>query len=135
MTEFENMGICVQLYFCSQHRGIRIFLHKFYSYLRLSYAKVRSEVIICILKHVHRHLMYVVLVQSTVLTVSSTICSGCILKFRSVGVDFFSTKDLLQEIFVYQSPTSARLVEILTSTIKIPFHTARKHVYITFCHS
>ena len=40
--------------------------------------------------------MYVVLVQSTVLTVSSTICSGYILKFRSDGVDFFSTKDLLQ---------------------------------------
>ena len=37
--------------------------------------------------------MYVVLVQSTVLTVSSTICSGYILKFRSVGVDFFSIKD------------------------------------------
>ena len=40
--------------------------------------------------------MYVVLVQSTVLTVSSSICSGYILKFRSDGVDSSQPKTLLQ---------------------------------------
>ena len=55
----------------------------------------QTPVIICILKCIGI-LMYVVLVQSTVLTVSFTICSGYILKFRSDGVDSSQPKTLLQ---------------------------------------
>ena len=44
LTDFENMGVWVQLYFCNQYRGFGVFLHNF---TLISFNRMRKCGLIC----------------------------------------------------------------------------------------